>query len=177
MATDILEINQQLLKSRSVRCLSLGEMLSNTRHNVPQKWPLVFQAPLSLKSLSHIGWLTSAFVRECKWVTWHSEILLILTNKGDKVSAGFSLCSSSEVCFSDFPQGVRFVMLRCNFYSSMLVWCVQMYIKRLLSKKRNHLPKHSGQESQITEISTQRAAQRAFSQLFPNIIFSSRVRM
>lgn len=56
---------------------------------------MIFRLPsfsLCLIPLTHIKWLMSTFLGECKWVTCEQDILLILEFKGNKVRAGFSLC-------------------------------------------------------------------------------------
>lgn len=82
----------------------------------------------------------STFVRECG-VTCHSDILLILTNKGDKVSAGFSLCSSSEGHI--FLTYLRVFCLWCSGATFTAVCGLHAFkhvLKTLLSKKRSNHP-------------------------------------
>lgn len=78
------------------------------------------------------------------------------------------------------------MMLTCNYTSLQedveqyeLGLALKTLKKGSIIKKRNkHLvPRCSSQESQIREMSTQRAEHSAFCHLFPNIIFSSRVSM
>lgn len=56
---------------------------------------------------------------------------------------------------------------------------LQRALKTLLGEEgSDHMaPNRSGQESQIQEMSTQRAERLAFCHLFPNIIFGSRASM
>lgn len=170
MAADILEINQQLFRSRSVRRLSLVEMLSE--HSSQRATKMAFSLPGS--SFPQIS-VSHRMIN----VSFCERVQVGDMTQWDPFDPHKQRRQSQRRLFTllryDFLTYLRVFRLWCSGATFTVVCWFDVF--KCAKRETTHFPKHSGQESQITEISTQRAAQRAFSQLFPNIIFSSRVRM